>query len=92
MCLCFYSFDQEGHYLFTGASDSHIFVLDAKPSKRFSVIGYTGRYLIILCLNRESYKDRARSTVTALFCLFFPQLSLDPFCRFPVSLSGTVGR
>lgn len=44
VCLCFYSFDQEGHYLFTGASDSHMFVLDAKPSKRFSVIGYTGRY------------------------------------------------
>lgn len=40
----FYSFDQEGHYLFAGASDSHVFVLNAKPSERFSLIGYTGRY------------------------------------------------
>lgn len=43
VCVCFYSFDQEGHYLLTSSSDSHIYVLDAKPSKRFSVIGYTGR-------------------------------------------------
>lgn len=40
----FYSFDQEGCYLFSGASDSHVFVLNPKPSERFSVIGYTGRY------------------------------------------------
>lgn len=46
MCLHFYSFDQGGHYLFTGASDSHIYLLDAKPSKRFSVIGYAGKYTL----------------------------------------------
>lgn len=46
MCLHFYSFDQGGHYLFTGASDSHIYLLDAKPSKQFSVIGYTGKYTL----------------------------------------------
>lgn len=40
----FYSFDQEGHFLLTGSSDSHIYVLDAKPSKGFSVIGFTGRF------------------------------------------------
>ncbi len=55
VCLCCYSFDQEGHYLFTGAQDSHIYVLDAKPSKRFSVIGYTGSYsfqqIVIPCLD-----------------------------------------
>lgn len=48
VCVCFVlvfnSFDQRGYYLFTGASDSHIFVLNAKPSERFSVIGYTGRH------------------------------------------------
>lgn len=43
VCLCFYSFDPEGHYLLTGASDTHIYVLDAKPSKRFAVIGVTGK-------------------------------------------------
>lgn len=46
MPMFFHSFDQEGHYLFTGASDSHLYVLDAKPSKRFSVIGYTGGYFL----------------------------------------------
>lgn len=51
-CLCafqvllFYSFDQEGHYLFIGASDSHVFVVNAKPSEGFSVLGYTGRYCL----------------------------------------------
>lgn len=47
VCVCvFNSFDQGGHYLFTGASDSHIFILNAKPSERFSVIGYTGRHCL----------------------------------------------
>lgn len=47
LCVCcffFNSFDQDGYYLFTGASDSHVFVLNAKPSERFSVIGYAGRH------------------------------------------------
>uniref|UniRef100_A0A3P8WKK9 Cilia- and flagella-associated protein 43 n=1 Tax=Cynoglossus semilaevis TaxID=244447 RepID=A0A3P8WKK9_CYNSE len=41
ICSRVNSVDQEGHYLFTGSSDSHIYIIDAKPSKGFSVIGYT---------------------------------------------------
>ena len=43
--LC--SFDQGGNYLLTGASDAYVYLLDPKPSKRFIVIGYTGRYLVL---------------------------------------------
>ncbi|KAM9345139.1 cilia- and flagella-associated protein 43 [Symphorus nematophorus] len=51
------SFDQEGHYLVTGASDSHIYVLEAKPSKRFSVIGYTVVPGAILSLSTQCIRD-----------------------------------
>lgn len=36
------SFDQEGNFLLLGATDLHVYVLDARPSRRFGVIGYTG--------------------------------------------------
>uniref|UniRef100_A0A7N6ANC1 Cilia- and flagella-associated protein 43 n=1 Tax=Anabas testudineus TaxID=64144 RepID=A0A7N6ANC1_ANATE len=59
-------FDQEGHYLLTGASDSHIFVLDAKPSKRFSVIGYTVVPGSILSLSSQCVRDCGQVKVLAL--------------------------
>lgn len=37
-------FDSSGNFLITGASDSHMFVLDARPSKRFEVIGWIGTF------------------------------------------------
>ncbi|KAI3363278.1 hypothetical protein L3Q82_011908 [Scortum barcoo] len=65
--LSHFCFDQEGTYLLTGSSDSHIYVLDAKPSKRFSVIGYTvvpGRILSLStqCEDCEHVKVLALST------------------------------
>lgn len=33
------TFDQEGRYLFTGSDDGHIFVLDARPSAGFKILG-----------------------------------------------------
>lgn len=45
------SFDQGGHYLFTSGSDSHIYVLEAKPSRKFSVIGYTGKVTLLQSLH-----------------------------------------
>ncbi|GAA6111102.1 cilia- and flagella-associated protein 43-like [Tachysurus ichikawai] len=33
-------FDQGANFLITGAFDSHIFLLDARPSKAFKIIGY----------------------------------------------------
>ncbi|CAB1445671.1 unnamed protein product [Pleuronectes platessa] len=50
-------FDQEGHYLLTGASDSHIYVIDAKPSKRFSIIGYTVVPGPILSLSTQCLRE-----------------------------------
>uniref|UniRef100_A0A8C5N2I0 Cilia- and flagella-associated protein 43 n=1 Tax=Leptobrachium leishanense TaxID=445787 RepID=A0A8C5N2I0_9ANUR len=34
-------FDQRGRFLLTGSTDGHIFVLNARPSSSFSVLGYT---------------------------------------------------
>ncbi|XP_041802985.1 cilia- and flagella-associated protein 43 [Chelmon rostratus] len=59
-------FDQEGDYLLTGASDSHIYVLDAKPSKRFSVIGYTVVPGPILSLSAQCIGERELVKVLAL--------------------------
>ncbi|XP_071336498.1 cilia- and flagella-associated protein 43 isoform X2 [Trachinotus anak] len=59
-------FDQEGHYLLTGASDSHIYVLDAKPSKKFSVIGYTVVPGRILSLSTQCIRDCEQVKVLAL--------------------------
>ncbi|XP_042289784.1 cilia- and flagella-associated protein 43 isoform X1 [Thunnus maccoyii] len=59
-------FDQEGHYLLTGASDSHIYVLDAKPSKRFSVIGYTVVPGPVLSLSTQCIRDLEQVNVLAL--------------------------
>ncbi|KAM8859660.1 cilia- and flagella-associated protein 43 isoform 2-T2 [Spinachia spinachia] len=58
-------FDQEGHYLLTGASDSYIYVLDAKPSKTFSVIGYTVVHRPIMSLSVQCIRQSAQVKVLA---------------------------
>ncbi|KAM4607453.1 cilia- and flagella-associated protein 43 [Polymixia lowei] len=60
------SFDQGGNFLLTGASDSHVYVLDAKPSKRFSVIGYTVLPGPVLSLTAHYVKDCMQVKVLAL--------------------------
>ncbi|KAK5623470.1 hypothetical protein CRENBAI_013784 [Crenichthys baileyi] len=47
-------FDQEGRYLLCGGSDLHLYVLDARPSMRFSVIGYVDVPGCILSLSTQS--------------------------------------
>uniref|UniRef100_A0A3P9LZI2 Cilia- and flagella-associated protein 43 n=1 Tax=Oryzias latipes TaxID=8090 RepID=A0A3P9LZI2_ORYLA len=56
-------FDQGGHYLFTSSSDSHIYVLEAKPSRRFSVIGYTDVCGRILSLSTQCLKEEVQVLV-----------------------------
>ncbi|XP_022080756.1 cilia- and flagella-associated protein 43-like [Acanthaster planci] len=34
-------YDEEGRYLFTGADDGHVFVVDARPSSSFKILGQT---------------------------------------------------
>ncbi len=52
----FNRFDQGGNFIITGASDSRMFVLSARPSKGFEIIGWFGnsqddiQYYSILCL------------------------------------------
>ncbi|XP_068183619.1 cilia- and flagella-associated protein 43 [Antennarius striatus] len=59
-------FDQEGHYLLSGASDSHIYVLYAKPSKQFSCIGYTVAPGPILSLSTQCIRKDKEVKVLAL--------------------------
>ncbi|XP_058508068.1 cilia- and flagella-associated protein 43 isoform X2 [Solea solea] len=59
-------FDQEGHYLLTGASDSHVYVIDAKPSKQFSVIGHAVAPGAVLSLSTRCIRDREQVKVLAL--------------------------
>ncbi|XP_041866469.1 cilia- and flagella-associated protein 43 [Melanotaenia boesemani] len=58
--------DQSGHYLLTGGSDSHIYVLHAKPSMGFSVIGYTVIPGRILSLCTQYFSDVEEVKVLAL--------------------------
>ncbi|XP_023183598.1 cilia- and flagella-associated protein 43 isoform X1 [Xiphophorus maculatus] len=51
------AFDQEGRYLLCSGLDSHLYVLDGRPSAKFSVLGYIevpGRILSLStqCVNR----------------------------------------
>ncbi|XP_075997913.1 cilia- and flagella-associated protein 43 [Genypterus blacodes] len=59
-------FDQEGHYLLTGASDLRVYVLDAKPSNTFSVIGHTVVPGPILSLSTQCIRDDEQVKVLAL--------------------------
>ncbi|XP_068597731.1 cilia- and flagella-associated protein 43 [Brachionichthys hirsutus] len=59
-------FDQEGRYLLTAASDSRIYVLDAKPSNQFSCIGYTVAPGPILSLSTQCIGDDEEVKVLAL--------------------------
>lgn len=36
------SYDQSGQFLVARATEGHIFILDARPSKLFQVLGYIG--------------------------------------------------
>ncbi|XP_031694958.1 cilia- and flagella-associated protein 43 [Anarrhichthys ocellatus] len=69
-------FDQEGHYLLTGASDSYIYVLDARPSKTFSVIGYTVVPGPVLSLSTQCIRDSEQVKVVVCTGLELTVLSL----------------
>ncbi|XP_076829896.1 cilia- and flagella-associated protein 43 isoform X2 [Brachyhypopomus gauderio] len=59
-------FDQGGNFLITGASDPHIFLLDARPSKAFEVIGYTVAMGATVSLSTQYQKDSKQVKVLVL--------------------------
>ncbi|CAN2390323.1 hypothetical protein PRIEUP_LOCUS359, partial [Pristimantis euphronides] len=61
-------FDQKGNVLMTGAADGHIFILDARPSSSFQVIGYMVVGGDILSLSLLSSVDSQQIKVLALVC------------------------
>ncbi|XP_072534295.1 cilia- and flagella-associated protein 43 isoform X2 [Salminus brasiliensis] len=59
-------FDQGGNFLITGASDPHIFVLDARPSKAFGMIGYTVIMGATLMLSTQYQKESKQVEILVL--------------------------
>ncbi|KAM9848027.1 cilia- and flagella-associated protein 43 [Aulostomus maculatus] len=59
-------FDQDGHFLLTGAPDPHVYVLEAKPAKRFSIIGYTAVPGPVLSLSTQNLRESEQVQVLAL--------------------------
>ncbi|XP_056430962.1 cilia- and flagella-associated protein 43 isoform X2 [Hyla sarda] len=61
-------FDQKGNVLVTGAADGHIFILDARPSSSFQVLGYTVVGGDILSLSLLSSLESHHVKALALVC------------------------
>ncbi|XP_067277323.1 cilia- and flagella-associated protein 43 isoform X2 [Pseudorasbora parva] len=84
-------FDQGGNFLITGASDSRMFVLNARPSKGFEVIGWIeapgpivglstqyhkeSRQVKVLVLCNKSGREINEGNVLLLLTLFVQQLT-----------------
>lgn len=65
------SYDQSGQFLIARAAEGHIFILDARPSKLFKVLGYVGN----IC-NNINYI--VFSLFAALYRYFLGRLSHSP--------------
>uniref|UniRef100_A0A6I8QPX9 Cilia- and flagella-associated protein 43 n=2 Tax=Xenopus tropicalis TaxID=8364 RepID=A0A6I8QPX9_XENTR len=61
-------FDPRGNFLLTGAADRHIFILDARPSHSFEVLGYIVVCGEILTLSSLSSEDSQQTKAMALIC------------------------
>ncbi|KAM3925380.1 cilia- and flagella-associated protein 43 [Leptodactylus fuscus] len=61
-------FDQKGNVLMTGAADGHIFILDARPSSSFRVLGYTVVGGDVVSLSLLSSVDSQQIKALALVC------------------------
>ncbi|KAF7220427.1 cilia- and flagella-associated protein 43 isoform X1 [Nothobranchius furzeri] len=59
-------FDQEGHYLLISGSDSHLYVINAKPSASFTVVGYIVISGCILLLSTQCFGNADKVDVLAL--------------------------
>ncbi|XP_066549969.1 cilia- and flagella-associated protein 43 [Amia ocellicauda] len=59
-------YDQGGSFLISEASDSHVFVLDARPSKMFEVIRYTEAAGSVVDLSSLYNKDSKQVNVLVL--------------------------
>ncbi|ROL49549.1 Cilia- and flagella-associated protein 43 [Anabarilius grahami] len=59
-------FDQGGNFLITGASDSRMFVLNARPSKGFEVIGWIEAPGAIVTLSTQYQKESKQVKVLVL--------------------------
>ncbi|XP_039590411.1 cilia- and flagella-associated protein 43 [Polypterus senegalus] len=62
-------YENGGHFLLTGASDKRIFILDARPSKMFAVIGYIEITGIVLDFSVSYNREDNQVKVIALSAL-----------------------
>ncbi|XP_029962541.1 cilia- and flagella-associated protein 43 [Salarias fasciatus] len=81
-------FDQEGHFLLASGSDSHMYVLDARPSKRFEVVGYTVAPGSIVSLSTQCIRDSEKVKVL-LLCAGQGNLNHDGELLLLLSLPAT---
>ncbi|XP_033633066.1 cilia- and flagella-associated protein 43-like isoform X1 [Asterias rubens] len=60
-------FDEEGRYLLTGADDGHVFVVDARPSSGFKILGQTPIEGLVqtICSNTEEKHGAVKVLVTS---------------------------
>ncbi|KAM4748788.1 cilia- and flagella-associated protein 43 [Rhinophrynus dorsalis] len=61
-------FNQQGNFLMTSGSDGHIFILDARPSSLFQVLGYTVVGGNVLTLSSLTSLDTHEIKAMALVC------------------------
>ncbi|XP_016149573.1 cilia- and flagella-associated protein 43-like [Sinocyclocheilus grahami] len=89
-------FDQGGNFLITGASDSRMFVLDARPSKGFEIIGWIeapgaivnlstqyhteSKQVKVLVLCSKTEREINEGNVLLLLTLFVQQLTDSSGC------------
>ncbi|KAL2083728.1 hypothetical protein ACEWY4_021501 [Coilia grayii] len=60
-------FEQGGNFLIVSGSDANIFLVDARPSKGFEVIGYIEASGPVVCLSSVSTKERNVVKVVVLY-------------------------
>lgn len=82
--MSFYSFDQEGRYLLCSGLDSHLYVLDGRPSAKFSVLGYIGKNML------QRLMQEFLSFITNYPVCVLLQRFLAEFCHFPHNASTVV--
>ncbi|XP_048865310.1 cilia- and flagella-associated protein 43 isoform X2 [Brienomyrus brachyistius] len=59
-------FDQEGNFLLLGATDLHVYVLDARPSRCFEIIGYAEAPGTVLGVSTHSRPEGGKVQVLLL--------------------------
>ncbi|OXB82375.1 UNVERIFIED_CONTAM: hypothetical protein H355_009300 [Colinus virginianus] len=82
-------YDQSGQFLIIRAMEGYIFILDARPSKLFQVLGYVVLAGEVLSLSVVSdFKNNLVEVVVLLSVADIQQTRLEIFCLSPALMKG----